>query len=130
MRPGDSVSGPSFLSRAAPGSRSRLEEAQLRRLRGVVDIGNEAVLLGEAAQTLPRLEDLRLVVLDVLVRARPVPEARQLRDVADGHPRRATGHVVGDLVAGLHRPAAPRGQLVGGRRRPEAGRDALAIDFE
>src|SRR5213592_3330783 len=65
-----------------------LEEAELRRLRRVVHIGDEPVLLGEAAEALPGLEHFRLVVLHVLVRTGGVPQARQLRRLVDRDARR------------------------------------------
>src|SRR5437660_1773998 len=107
-----------------------LEQAELRRLRCLIHIRDEPVLLGEAAEALPGLEHLRLVVLHVLVGARRVPRARQLRGLVDGHARRAPGDVVGDLIAGLDGPAARHGQLVCGRRGPQARGQALAVDFE
>src|SRR5882762_4853146 len=107
-----------------------LEQAELWRLLCLVHIRDEPVLLGEAAETLPGLEHLRLVVLHVLVRPCRVPRARQLRGLVDGDARRAAGDVVGDLIAGLDGPAAGHGQLVGGRRRPQARIQALAVDFE
>src|SRR5438093_8323277 len=107
-----------------------LEEAELRRLRRVVHIGDEPLLLGEAAEALPGLEHFRLVVLHVLVRTGGVPQARQLRRLVDRDARRAARDVIGDLIAGLDRAAARRGQLVGGGRGPQAGREALPINFE
>src|SRR3989441_12333 len=115
---------------AISGPPMSLEEAELRRLRRVVHIGDEPVLLGEAAEALPGLEHFRLVVLHVLVRTGGVPQARQLRRLVDGDARRAARDVIGDLIAGLDRAAARRGQFVGGGRRPQAGREALPVDFE
>src|SRR3989442_15841474 len=76
------------------------------------------------------LEDFRLVVLHVLVRTGGVPQARQLRRLVDRDARRAARDVIGDLIAGLDRAAARRGQLVGGGPGPHAGPDALPVNFE
>src|SRR5437773_8318332 len=131
-RPGSSRARRTFggVWGAISGPPISLEEAELRRLRRVVHIGDEPLLLGEAAEALPGLEHFRLVVLHVLVRTGGVPQARQLRRLVDGDARRAARDVIGDLIAGLDRAAARRGQLVGGGRGPQAGREALPINFE
>src|SRR5262249_51720960 len=90
----------------------------------------QAVELGEGAEAVPDLAHLRLVVLDILVRARRVPQARKLGVLVDRHTRAATSDVVGDLVPGLHHTPGGAGQLVRGRGRAPARADLLAIELD
>src|SRR5262249_44739616 len=90
----------------------------------------QAVELGEGAEAVPDLAHLRLAVLHILVRARRIPQARELGVLVDRHTRAATSDVVGDLVPGLHRAPGGAGQLVRRRRRASAGADLLAIELD
>src|SRR6266852_100428 len=86
--------------------------------------------LGQRAEALPDLEDLRLVVLDVLVRPLGIPRADELRVVVHGDVGAPAGHVVRDLIAGLDHAAGRERQLIGRRWVAGAGSQALAVALE
>ena len=65
----------------------------------------EAGAFGERAEAIPDVEDLRLVVLDVLVRADSAPLRGESRVLVDRDAGGAADDVVRDLVAGRPRPA-------------------------
>src|SRR3989475_12862377 len=91
---------------------------------GLVDVRPEPVELRERAEALPDLPHLGLVILEVLVGARRIPLAGELRVLVDRHAGAAAGHVVRDLVARLERASRRGGQLVHRGDRPHAGVDS------
>src|SRR2546425_9824632 len=97
---------------------------------GLLDVRPEPVELGERAEALPDLTHLGLVVLDVLVGARRIPLAGELRVLVDRHAGAAAGNVVRDLVAGLEDASRRGRQFVRRSDRPRARADPLAVGVE
>src|SRR5438128_5589289 len=97
---------------------------------GLLDVRLEPVELGERAEALPDLTHLGLVVFDVLVGARRIPLAGELRVLVDRHAGAAAGNVVRDLVAGLEDAPRRGRQFVRRSDRPRARADLLTVGVE
>src|SRR5712691_8068426 len=107
---------------------TRSEEGELGL--GLLDVRSEPVELGERAEALPDLTHLGLVVLDVLVGARRIPLAGELRVLVDRHADAAAGDIVRDLVAGLEDASRRGRQFVRRSDRPRARADPLTVGVE
>src|SRR3990167_7726474 len=106
------------------------EERELALRRRLLREGAEPLLLGEGPEAFPDLMHLGLVILGILVGPRGVPVGQQTGVLVHGDVGAPPRDVVGDLIARLERPSRGDRELPGGRHRPRAGPDALAVGFD